>query len=507
MGVTKSLSDPTVLCTVEDLATAFGLQAMHHEHPLRNGRVAIAGVHWVGDTRAEPGHPWLGLVPSGMGVLPADLGQCVSLVVDAATVRSAPAWLDTVPFDILVTAEDVELDQIALDLQAAVEHATLSMLTRALGVQRDLMDALTSQRVEHEVVNRLHRRLHVGAAIVSATGAIIAASPGFPDVVAERASELCTPGSDEYAFDGFDILVSTFAQESSRVHLVLVWPQGQGIHRTELHAATNAAEVVMRAHERAILLARQEDFALRAQLLAELLAGVSPNRLDEIAAELTALDVPLDGPFIIHVIRNRSTQPQRLDELLQRMRARIGQDRSLMLVGTIEEDIVFICASSSQLTDLLLRDERSAWHGVSADFNDLHAAPDALRQARISLATGQRTGTFTPFADLDFLDFVLGQIPADVFQEKTGSMLKRLSGGAMLLETMVEFFRQSMDVQSTAQAMHLHPNTIRYRLHRIEVTLGMSLSDPETITVLYLVLRDRILDGSPSFLDSVAAIS
>ena len=166
-----------------------------------------------------------------------------------------------------------------------------------------------------------------------------------------------------------------------------------------------------------------------------------------------------------------------------------------------------ICASSSQLTDLLLRDERSAWHGVSADFNDLHAAPDALRQARISLATGQRTGTFTPFADLDFLDFVLGQIPADVFQEKTGSMLKRLSGGAMLLETMVEFFRQSMDVQSTAQAMHLHPNTIRYRLHRIEVTLGMSLSDPETITVLYLVLRDRILDGSPSFLDSVAAIS
>lgn len=507
MGVTKSLSDSSVPCTVEDLATAFGLQTVRSEHPLRNGRTPIAAVHWVGDTRPEPWQPWLGLVPANHTQPPADLAQCVGLVIDADLARARPAWLSSDAFDILVTADDVRLEHLAPDLQAAVQHATLAMLTRALGVQRDLMDALTSPRVEFEVVNCLHRRLQVDAAIVSASGAIIATSPSFPGVIAEHAIDICARGVAELTVDGYDVLMSTFSNEASSVHLLLVWPHGQGIHRTELHAATNAAEVVIRAHERAIVLARQEDFAQRARLLAELLTGVSPLRLEEITEELAALDVPLEGPFAVHIIRSDSTRPQHIDALLQRIRARLGQERSLMLVGSVEEDIVLICASSSRVTEILLKDERSAWHGMSADFTELLGVPDALRQARISLATGQRTGTFTPFAELDFLDFVLGQIPADVFQEKTSSMLKRLSGGAMLLETMVEFFRQSMDIQSTAQAMHLHPNTIRYRLHRIEVTLGMSLSDPQTITVLYLVLRDRILDGSPSFLDSIAAIS
>jgi purine catabolism regulator len=49
-----------------------------------------------------------------------------------------------------------------------------------------------------------------------------------------------------------------------------------------------------------------------------------------------------------------------------------------------------------------------------------------------------------------------------------------------------------MDIQSTARSMHLHPNSIRYRLSRVEALLGRSMSDPETIALLYLALNDRL---------------
>jgi DNA-binding PucR family transcriptional regulator len=40
--------------------------------------------------------------------------------------------------------------------------------------------------------------------------------------------------------------------------------------------------------------------------------------------------------------------------------------------------------------------------------------------------------------------------------------------------------------------MHLHPNSIRYRLSRVEDQLGRSINDPETITLLFLTLHESI---------------
>ena len=45
-----------------------------------------------------------------------------------------------------------------------------------------------------------------------------------------------------------------------------------------------------------------------------------------------------------------------------------------------------------------------------------------------------------------------------------------------------------MDVNATAEAMHVHPNTLRYRLSRVEKLLGRSLRQPATIAELSLAL-------------------
>lgn len=506
VNVTNSLSESNLRCTLDDLATAFGLQGLGPDNTLRSGQTRIEAIHWATDGGPAGSQAWLGLLPSGERPPTTDLGNCVALVVDRPTADEHGAVLHGLGCDLLVTPGTTTLEALASDMYAAIHESAFSALTRALCIQRDLLTALNSPRVELEIVHRLSSRLHVETAIVTTTGNVIASSENFPAQISNQAASICAAGPDDRAIADFRVLVGPVTGLDATTHLMFVWPTQQSVHQAELEVAMSAADAVIKAHERAIRLARREDFAQRSRLLTDLLEGVGPKRMDQIVTELTFLDVPLDGPFTLHLIRGRSTETRDVDALLRRIRSHVPQERTLLLVCQLHEDIVLMYATNSRIGKKIVQQEGAEWHGMSAEFTDLHEVRDALRQARISLATGQRTGHLTPFPELDFFDFILGQIPADLFEEKTNHILARLSGSAMLVETIAEFFRQSMDIAATAEAMHLHPNTIRYRLSRIEAILGVSLSDPQAITMLYLVLRDQIREGSRSDLDLMSAI-
>ena len=49
--------------------------------------------------------------------------------------------------------------------------------------------------------------------------------------------------------------------------------------------------------------------------------------------------------------------------------------------------------------------------------------------------------------------------------------------------------RRFGDVGAAAQWLHVHPNTVRYRVRRIEELLGTSLADPDVRLLLSLSLR------------------
>lgn len=59
----------------------------------------------------------------------------------------------------------------------------------------------------------------------------------------------------------------------------------------------------------------------------------------------------------------------------------------------------------------------------------------------------------------------------------------------MLADTLREYLDGFGDVAAVAQRLHVHPNTVRYRVRRIEKLLGTSLEDPDDRLVLALGLR------------------
>ncbi|MFZ1177373.1 MAG: helix-turn-helix domain-containing protein, partial [Mycobacterium sp.] len=58
-----------------------------------------------------------------------------------------------------------------------------------------------------------------------------------------------------------------------------------------------------------------------------------------------------------------------------------------------------------------------------------------------------------------------------------------------LAETLRAYLDSSGDVAAAAQSLQVHPNTVRYRVRRIEKLLSTSLADPEVRLLFSLGLR------------------
>ena len=54
------------------------------------------------------------------------------------------------------------------------------------------------------------------------------------------------------------------------------------------------------------------------------------------------------------------------------------------------------------------------------------------------------------------------------------------------------YLAHHLDVAATASSLFLHPNTVRYRLQRVEDILAAPMSSPAVIANLYLAFHDEL---------------
>ncbi|MFF3447835.1 PucR family transcriptional regulator [Streptomyces sp. NPDC002667] len=123
--------------------------------------------------------------------------------------------------------------------------------------------------------------------------------------------------------------------------------------------------------------------------------------------------------------------------------------------------------------------------GTSASTGSAEGLANALAEARYALAsartTSPDTSCLTDIAALTSVDTLLTGIPAEVraaySQTVLGPLLKAGGGSAaMLLHTLETFLAQDGSWTRTAEALHLHVNTVHYRVQRVEHLTGRDLS-------------------------------
>jgi DNA-binding PucR family transcriptional regulator len=92
------------------------------------------------------------------------------------------------------------------------------------------------------------------------------------------------------------------------------------------------------------------------------------------------------------------------------------------------------------------------------------------------------------FEDLDLAGLALAQGSPAALAPKVAAIIEPLRRRPLFEEALRAYFAANLDVVKAAHALHLHHNSMRYRLAQIEKLLGVELRDPATIANLHLAL-------------------
>jgi sugar diacid utilization regulator/putative methionine-R-sulfoxide reductase with GAF domain len=139
--------------------------------------------------------------------------------------------------------------------------------------------------------------------------------------------------------------------------------------------------------------------------------------------------------------------------------------------------------------------------GIGNATQEVHDLPRAHDEARQSLRLSRRGGALgrvSSYRNLGAFRLLLEvQNPAAVsrFVDETLGPLLRYQQGRRtpLVETLEQLSAKHWNRRAAARGLHLHVNSLSYRVQRIEQLLGVSLEDAETRVALSIALRARSL--------------
>ena len=249
---------------------------------------------------------------------------------------------------------------------------------------------------------------------------------------------------------------------------------------------SDAALAAYRDEAREILRVQERE---RAALVEVILTGAAAKgSLWEVA---NALRLPLDGAFLVIAAE---TQP--------------GHDpipRAESALAVIDVRSVWRLDAEVSLGVLSLPDrsrneavisvlDKHATHriGASPVFGELHQAGWALQLARLALGSNSGDAGVAQFRDSP-IDILVAAAPHAALQTARAvlGVLLELSEEELdlLLSTFEAWVRASGSATVAGAELYCHPNTVRYRLRRIEAGTGRVLANPGDVAELVTAVR------------------
>ncbi|MFE1441452.1 PucR family transcriptional regulator [Streptomyces sp. NPDC058739] len=246
------------------------------------------------------------------------------------------------------------------------------------------------------------------------------------------------------------------------------------------------AEAVAAAHRETSAELTLQREARRSALVEALFTGVIADRttLWEAAREL---GLPEHGPYAVAVAT--ATAPG--EEPLTGIETALRQSQlasAWRLLPHQQIGVVALTAPDAEQTCVRVLRRARARVGLSPGVASLRDVPQALRFARLALAGLPGTAPGVARFDDNPLAMLVAAAPAEAAQlveTVLGPVLTLPAAErARLLETLEHWFAAAGSAAEAAGSLFVHPNTVRYRLRRVEELTGRSLADPRTVADL-----------------------
>jgi hypothetical protein len=235
-----------------------------------------------------------------------------------------------------------------------------------------------------------------------------------------------------------------------------------------------------------------DDVARHSSLIDALLEGRvrDDSSLDQITSRLR---LRKHGPFVVIAAAVGSDGVEPLTKIESKLRS-VDVYSAWQLLPDWQVGIVCV-KSGQQFDEVVALVSRAAVErvGVSARFDDLRETPRALHFAKTTLLGRPQSGCTVAVFD--------GTILATAVLAAPEVMVKTVAATLACFgdlpdderEILFETFRVWQDTDASlvvcARRLCCHPNTVRYRLQRIEKRTGLSLSRPRDMAELCLVFE------------------
>lgn len=223
---------------------------------------------------------------------------------------------------------------------------------------------------------------------------------------------------------------------------------------------------------------------------AEATAQLLDGRTDHRSARRLLLDAGLDPERSVLACLGDASQERLRETHVRLWRTRIPH------ILALREAIVhaFVPDTTEAVTGLVAAVGPGGHVGVSGHLRMASRAAEAGREGLWALGAARQSGApMQRFGDATELTGS-GSLEDDqsLVDQVLGPLLRHdADNQSDLLPTLATFLDHRRSWQATAEAMHVHRQTVLYRIKRIERLTGRSLADTETVAVMWLALRAR----------------
>ncbi|MFE4262867.1 helix-turn-helix domain-containing protein [Streptomyces sp. NPDC056883] len=323
--------------------------------------------------------------------------------------------------------------------------------------------------------------------LLTASGRTVARTPSAPAIPAQRAASAAKGG----------VSLGVEAESSPYDAWLLHVPDADAAPPRVLHEIAEVFAQYRDGTARRVAARR----AAGRELLALVAAEAEPDLL---AAALQAAGLPAGGPYRVVTATDGDALAEALRHL-EGARWAAGPGGAVLYegpdgagpAGPSGADAAG-AAPTADLADRL----RAVWPllqacaepgadlrlGVGARTASAEGLRASLCQARFALTAADEAVAVRGVEQLDTLAELLSGVPPEVrgvFGTRTLGSL----GDGMLRETLEVFLANNCSWTRTAEALHLHVNTVHYRIERVEALTGRDLSRLDHKLDLYAALR------------------
>ncbi|WP_311476574.1 helix-turn-helix domain-containing protein [uncultured Gulosibacter sp.] len=249
----------------------------------------------------------------------------------------------------------------------------------------------------------------------------------------------------------------------------------------------------------------------RAELLSTLGQGIARDRESRFWPRLVEFGFVAYAPFMLVVGAPSSPQADAARAVHEHITRVGGSEFGVLFANHLvsaasDEEFHALLADTPDAQAWLEELGRNHFLGVSATHSALTDVPRALREAELAQRVAADFGVArhesldseaaahhpVHYSRLPLRQWIAAEAGRGELTARRRRILRAFDNQAELLHTLVVYLASDMEVSTAADHLYVHPNTVRYRLSRVERALDVSLRSPQAVTDLMLCLEPRV---------------